>query len=109
LNITINASTPFPETSCQILCGFDEATAVQFSMSYNTDAAEIGQPDSPTDAPLANGSLGEILSFPLTEPLPPNTTYYYQVVAFSADQRIAVNGNFSTGNYSGGKVSTVVV
>ena len=103
MNITVNASTPFPEASCQVLCGFDDDTTVQCDMSYSTDATEIGQPGSLTDAPMANGSLGETLSFPLTEPLPPNTTYYYQVVAFSLDQRVIVNGNFSTGNYSGGK------
>lgn len=102
VNITINASTPFPEASCQILCGFDRDSIVKCNISYSTDATEIGQPASPIDAPIVNGSLGETLSFPLTEPLPPNTTYYYQVVAFSADQRITVNGNFSTGNYSGG-------
>lgn len=101
VNITINASTPFPEASCQVLCGFGEAATVQCDISYSTDVTEIGQPGSPTDALMANGSLGETVSLPLTEPLPPNTTYYYQVVAVSPDQRVTVNGNFSTGNYSG--------
>lgn len=103
MNITVNASTPFPEASCKFLCGFDDATTVQCHMSYSTDASMVGQPGSLTDAPIANGSLGETLSFLLTEPLPPNTMYYYQVVAFSPDQKVMVNGNFSTGNYSEGK------
>ncbi len=77
---------------------------VQCDISYSTDPTEIGQPGSFTDAPMENGSMGETVSFPLTEPLPPNTTYYYQVVAFSADQRVTVKGDFSTGNYSGGKI-----
>ena len=54
------------------------------------------------DAPVANAVMGETLSFPLTEPLPPNTTYFYEALAFSSDQRIIVKGHFSTGEYSEG-------
>lgn len=103
VNITVNASTPFPEASCHFLCGLGEATAAKCSISYSIDAAEVGLSNSFTDAPMANGSLGETVSFPLTEPLPPNTLYYYQAVGFTADRRVTVNGNFSTGNYSRGK------
>ena len=103
VNITVNASTPYPEATCQFLCGLGDAVATaKCGIRYSTDVAEIGQSNSFTDAPMTNGSMGETLSFPLTKPLPPNTVYYYQVVAFTADQRITVNGNFTTGNYSAG-------
>lgn len=107
MNITVNASTSFPEASFQFLCGLGEASTAKFSISYSTDAAEISQSSSYTDMPVTNGRMGEIVSFPLTEPLPPNTLYYYQVHASTADQKVTVNGNFSTGNYSEGKNNTV--
>jgi len=61
------------------------------------------------EEPLGNGTNEAHVKFPLRDPLPPETYFYYQVLAFDEDQRVRVLGNFTTGNYSDGEYVEVQV
>lgn len=103
----MNVTTPFPKASCQLLCGLHDTTSTKCSISYSTDINEVGElSGSLTDEATGNGSMtiGEAITFSLTEPLPPNTLYFYQAVVYTDDQLIKVHGNFTTGNYSEGNL-----
>ena len=85
---------------CQFLCGFSGVTNYSLHFMYNT---EDNFTHPYVEEPLGNGTNEAHVRFPLRDPLPPETYFYYQVLAFDEDQRVRVLGNFTTGNYSDGE------
>lgn len=61
------------------------------------------------EEPADNGTTEAHVVFPLRDPMPPETYFYYQVLAFDEDQHVLVLGNFTTGNYSDGEYRSLSI
>ena len=98
--ISVNASTPYPMADFQFLCGFSGDTNYNLRFMYNM---EDNFTLPLTEETSANGTTETHLAFPLRDPIPPETYFYYRILAFDEDQHVLVLGNFTTGNYSDGE------
>lgn len=87
---------------CRFLCGFSGVSNYNLHFKYST---KDNFTNPLVEKPLGNGTTEAHVIFPLTDPMPPETDFFYQVLAFDEDQQVLILGNFTTGNYSDGKHS----
>ena len=84
------------QLQCTFLSGFTGSTDCR--VQYGTDQTHTNLPYSAESNDT--GTAGETVSVVLRERLNSSTTYYYTVSAVSGDVTVAVQGSFTTPQYS---------